>query len=75
MRFLADSWTGKEAKSLSDISPVTFANSNFVISERIVLALHLAVMISFTEVAPFFNALHKMTGVSMTLGEFLPRRY
>lgn len=38
--------------------------------ERIVLALHLAVMISFTEVAPFFNALHKMTGVSMTLGEF-----
>lgn len=27
-------------------------------------------MISFTEVAPFFNALHKMTGVSMTLGQF-----
>lgn len=27
-------------------------------------------MISFTEVAPFFNALHKMTGVSMTLGRF-----
>ncbi|POS77033.1 hypothetical protein DHEL01_v204570 [Diaporthe helianthi] len=24
-------------------------------------------MISFTEVAPFFDALHKMTGVSMTL--------
>lgn len=42
----------------------------FITSERIVLALHLAVIISFTEVAPFFNALHKMTGVSMTLGEF-----
>ncbi|KAK7720986.1 hypothetical protein SLS64_001279 [Diaporthe eres] len=40
-------------------------------TERIVLALHLAVMISFTEVAPFFNALHKMTGVSMTLAATL----
>lgn len=52
----------------------TCAKGAFMILERIVLALHLAVMISFTEVAPFFNALHKMTGVSMTLGESQLRR-
>ncbi|KAK2614092.1 hypothetical protein N8I77_000950 [Diaporthe amygdali] len=40
-------------------------------TERIVLALHLAAMISFTEVAPFFNALHKMTGVSKALAATL----
>lgn len=63
-----------QAKSHHISARYTSANRDFLIAERIVLALHLAVMISFTEVAPFFNALHKMTGVSMTLGEFSSRR-
>lgn len=59
-----------EQKALQMPASYISDNEAFMTSERIVLALHLTVMISFTEVAPFFNALHKMTGVSMTLGEF-----